>query len=218
MNIKNILFDLDGTIIKSDKGIIKSILLSLEEIGIKENDIEKLKAFLGPPLYDSYKKYYGISDEDYEKALDVFHEYYRLKGIFECELYPNVEETLKTLNEKGYNLFLATSKPEIEAKRIILYFGLDKYFKFIGGSDGDRGGKRSNKTAVIKYVLNENNIIDVNECIMVGDRYHDIEGAKNLGIKSVAVLYGYGSIEEFKEYEADIIIEDIKDLIEEIKS
>lgn len=210
MKQKHILFDLDGTIVRSDPGITRGVQKSLEHFGIYE-ELENLKKFVGPPLVESYTKLYGLSLLQYEKALEIFHEYYRSTGIFECELYEGIEEMLKVLS-KDYRLYIATSKPEKEARRVIEHFGLDKYFTFIGGSDGDFNTKRSTKAAVIEYVLKSNNIEDKTAAIMVGDKVHDIVGANTVGLKSIGILYGYGSMEEFDK--ANYIVRNVDDLRE----
>lgn len=210
MKQKHILFDLDGTIVRSDPGITRGVQKSLEQFGIYEEP-ENLKKFVGPPLVESYTKLYGLSLLQYEKALEIFHEYYRSTGIFECELYEGIEEMLKVLS-KDYRLYIATSKPEKEARRVIEHFGLDKYFTFVGGSDGDFNTKRSTKAAVIEYVLKSNNIEDKTAAIMVGDKVHDIVGANTVGLKSIGILYGYGSMEEFDK--ANYIVRNVDDLRE----
>ena len=210
MKQKHILFDLDGTIVRSDPGITRGVQKSLEHFGIYEEP-ENLKKFVGPPLVESYTKLYGLSLLQYEKALDIFHEYYRSTGIFECELYEGIEEMLKVLS-KDYRLYIATSKPEREARRVIEHFGLNKYFTFVGGSDGDFNTKRSTKAAVIEYVLKSNNIEDKTAAIMVGDKIHDIVGANTVGLKSIGILYGYGSMEEFDK--ANYIVRTVDDLRE----
>jgi HAD hydrolase, family IA, variant 1 len=210
MKQKHILFDLDGTIVRSDLGITRGVQKSLEHFGIYEEP-ENLKKFVGPPLVESYTKIYGLSLLQYEKALEIFHEYYRSTGIFECELYEGIEEMLKVLS-KDYRLYIATSKPEKEARRVIEHFGLDKYFTFVGGSDGDFNTKRSTKAAVIEYVLKSNNIEDKTAAIMVGDKVHDIVGANTVGLKSIGILYGYGSMEEFDK--ANYIVRNVDDLRE----
>lgn len=210
MKQKHILFDLDGTIVRSDPGITRGVQKSLEHFGIYEEP-ENLKKFVGPPLVESYTKLYGLSLLQYEKALDIFHEYYRSTGIFECELYEGIEEMLKVLS-KDYRLYIATSKPEREARRVIEHFGLNKYFTFVGGSDGDFNTKRSTKAAVIEYVLKSNNIEDKTAAIMVGDKIHDIVGADTVGLKSIGILYGYGSMEEFDK--ANYIVRTVDDLRE----
>ena len=208
MKQKHILFDLDGTIVRSDLGITKGVQKSLEHFGIYE-ELDDLKKFVGPPMVESYTNFYGFSLEQYKEALDVFHDYYRTVGIFECELYDGIEEMLDSLS-KEYKLYLATSKPEREARRVIEHFGLDKYFTFVGGSDGDFNTKRATKTAVIEYVLDTNKIMDRGFAIMVGDKSHDIVGAGNAGLKSIGVLYGYGGLEEFEG--ANYIVRNVEDL------
>lgn len=208
MKQKHILFDLDGTIVRSDLGITKGVQKSLEHFGIYE-ELDDLKKFVGPPMVESYTNFYGFSLEQYKEALDVFHDYYRTVGIFECELYEGIEEMLDSLS-KEYKLYLATSKPEREARRVIEHFGLDKYFTFVGGSDGDFNTKRATKTAVIEYVLETNKIMDRGFAIMVGDKSHDIVGAGNAGLKSIGVLYGYGGLEEFEG--ANYIVKNVEDL------
>ena len=208
MKQKHILFDLDGTIVRSDLGITKGVQKSLEHFGIYE-ELDDLKKFVGPPMVESYTNFYGFSLEQYKEALDVFHNYYRSVGIFECELYEGIEEMLNSLS-KEYKLYVATSKPEREAKRVIEHFGLEKYFTFVGGSDGDFNTKRDTKTAVIEYVLETNKIMDRNFAIMVGDKSHDIVGAGNTGLKSIGVLYGYGGLEEFEG--ANYIVRNVEDL------
>ena len=208
MKQKHILFDLDGTIVRSDLGITKGVQKSLEHFGIYE-ELDDLKKFVGPPMVESYTNFYGFSLEQYKEALDVFHDYYRTVGIFECELYEGIEEMLDSLS-KEYKLYVATSKPEREARRVIDHFGLDKYFTFVGGSDGDFNTKRATKTAVIEYVLETNKIMDRGFAIMVGDKSHDIVGAGNTGLKSVGVLYGYGDLEEFEG--ANYIVKNVEDL------
>ena len=208
MKQKHILFDLDGTIVRSDLGITKGVQKSLEHFGIYE-ELDDLKKFVGPPMVESYTNFYGFSLEQYKEALDVFHDYYRTVGIFECELYDGIEEMLDILS-KEYKLYVATSKPEREARRVIVHFGLDKYFTFVGGSDGDFNTKRATKTAVIEYVLETNKIMDRGFAIMVGDKSQDIVGAGNAGLKSIGVLYGYGGLEEFEG--ANYIVKNVEDL------
>lgn len=210
MKQKHILFDLDGTIVRSDLGITKGVQKSLEHFGIYE-ELEDLKKFVGPPMVESYTKFCGLSLLQYEEALAIFHKYYKSVGIFECELYEGIEDMLESLSKK-YKLYVATSKPETEARRVIEHFGLDKYFTYVGGADGDFNTKRATKAAVIEYVLETNEIEDRSQAIMVGDKSHDIVGASNMGLKSIGVLYGYGGIEEFEG--ANYIVKSVDDLRE----
>lgn len=208
MKQKHILFDLDGTLVRSDPGITKGVQKSLEYFGIYEK-IENLKKFVGPPMVESYTKFYNLTMEQYEKALSIFREYYISEGIFDCELYEGIKEMSQSLSVDN-KLYLATSKPETEAKRIMSYFGLDKYFTFIGGADGDFNTKRATKTGVIEYVIESTGINDRSLAIMVGDKSHDIVGAFNAGLKSVGVTYGYGTVGELED--ANYIVKTVQDL------
>lgn len=214
MKYKNILFDLDGTIIKSESGVIKGLKLSLAYLGIEVKDEALLLKFLGPPLYDSYKKYFNLNDDEYVKALEVFRKYYLEKGIFDCTLYDGIQECLESLYQSGLKLFIATSKPETEARRIIEHFQLEKFFEFIGGADCDHNGERTTKTAVIEYVIDRAKITNRDSILMVGDRFHDIVGAKNANIASMSVLYGYGSEEEFLRYNTNYIVKSTNDIVD----
>ena len=206
-----ILFDLDGTITKSEQGIVNSVIYALKEFGINETDREKLKAFIGPPLDASFMKYYGFDACKAKKAVEYYRVYYKDKGIFEAPLYEDVKQTLVTLKSMGKRLFLATSKPTVFAKQILEHWEIDGFFEDAVGSNLD--GTRVKKDEVITEVLNSNRISDRSKVLMVGDREHDILGAKKVGIKSVGVLYGYGDLDELNSAGADFIIENIGDII-----
>lgn len=210
-NYQNVFFDLDGTITKSGLGITRSVKKGLEAVGIIENNLEKLNNFIGPPLYDSFVKYYNLNEKDYKIALHAFHERYKSIGIFECEVYEGVENLLKDLRENGKKLYVATSKPEFEARRVIEHFDLNKYFEFVGGSDGDHNCERPTKSHVIKYVLDSCHL-NQKDCIMIGDKSHDIIGAKSNNLLSIGVLYGYGNLEELEKAGADFICKDTNEV------
>ena len=198
------LFDLDGTITDPGEGITNSVMYALKKYGIIETDRTALYKFIGPPLYSSFEKYYGFSHNQSIEAVEFYREYYRDTGIFENLVYSGVEDMLSTLKARGKTVVLATSKPEIFAKRILEHFGLAKYFDFVAGATLD--GSLINKADIIAYALDTLNITDKSRCVMIGDRLHDIEGAKQNGIFSVGVTYGYGSFEELSDAGADVII------------
>ncbi len=207
---KYILFDLDGTLTDSREGIINSVVYALKKFDIEVENLDSLIPFIGPPLLDSFQKYYHFSPEKAAEALVYYREYFSVKGIFENQVYDGIKELLETLKARGYELLLATSKPEEYAKRIMDHFELSPYFSFIGGASMDE--KRSSKSAVIHYVLTDNQITDLSEVIMVGDREHDVKGAKANGLEVIGVLFGYGSLEELQESGADYIAELPKDI------
>jgi len=191
-------------------GITRSVQYALSFFGITIYNLEELCPFIGPPLKDSFKEFYHFTDEQAEEAVQKYREYFSAKGIFENEVYEGMEEFLKDQTQQGKNVMLATSKPEPFAIQILEHFNLGRYFSFIGGSTFD--GSRSTKTDVIRYVLDTQDIKDLSKVVMVGDRKHDIEGAKENGVDSVGVLYGYGSEAELKQAGADYIVASIAEL------
>lgn len=205
-----ILFDLDGTIIDPKIGITSSVAYALNKFNIHVEDLDNLCKFIGPPLKDSFMEYYNFSEEDAKQAILYYRERFQDKGIYENFLYENFEDLLIALKTQGKTLLIATSKPTVFAERILEHFNLRKYFDFVGGSNFD--GTRANKSEVIFHVLKENSISDLSKAIMVGDRKHDIIGAKKAGLQSVGVLYGYGNYEELEASGADYIVKDVEEL------
>ncbi len=207
--IKNILFDLDGTIIEPEEGIVNSVVFALNKLGIDESDKKKLTKFIGPPLIKSFANFYELSDKDANKAVQYYREFFGEKGLYQNFLYDDIKELLEHLQDRGFKLFVATSKPTIYAKKIIKNFNLDKKFEGIIGSNLDNS--RTDKTEVIQYVLNS---FDLNpqETIMIGDRKFDMIGAKNNNLISIGVTYGHGNIEELKKAKADFIVNSCQEL------
>lgn len=210
MKFKYVLFDLDGTLTNPAIGITNSVMYSLRKFGIEVKDRSALYKFIGPPLQDSFEKYCGLSKQDAKRAVEYYREFYRDKGIFENIVYDGIEDLLKLLKAKSRSVLLASSKPEVFAKQILEYFGIAGYFTFIAGSELD--GTRVNKDEVIQYALTSCNINDLSKVIMIGDREHDIIGAKKQGIKSLGVLYGFGDRKELEDAGADYILETVPDV------
>ncbi len=203
-------FDLDGTLTDPKIGITKSVQHSLRAFGISVADPDELLHFIGPPLKDSYQKYYGFSDHDAERAIAVYREYFTDKGIYENAVYGGIEEMLAEQRALGKTLVVATSKPTVFAGQVLAHFGIDAHFAFVAGSELD--GRRSRKDQVIRYALDQMGIAETRGVIMVGDREHDIIGAKKTGMESIGVLYGYGSREELASAGADYIVQDVRAL------
>ena len=210
MKKQYILFDLDGTLTDPAEGITKSVQYALKHFGIEEDDLEKLQPFIGPPLMESFMDFYGFSEEQAREAVTYYREYFRPQGIFENEVYKGIPELLEKLTDAGKTLILATSKPVVFAEQILEHFDLRQYFEFIGGSDIEQ--TRAKKTEILQYILEECQLVDLTELVMVGDRKHDIIGAKQFGIDMVGVLYGYGSEEELKEAGADVLVDSVREL------
>ena len=208
------LFDLDGTITDPGEGITNSVAYALEHFGIRVEDKTQLYPFIGPPLLDSFRRFYGFSEKQADEAVKTYREYYRAEGIHQNLLYPGISDVLKTLHDKEKILAVATSKPEPFARQILEHFGLAQYFTFIGGATFDVS--RSKKADVIRYVLETLHVEDKRQVLMIGDRSHDIIGAKANGLDAMGVLYGYGCIEEFKGAGADHIAKSPKDILKQI--
>ena len=204
-----LLFDLDGTLTDPMVGITSSVQYALEKFGIHVRYLKELIPFIGPPLAESFQKFYGFSKEDAERAIQYYREYYAPKGIFENEVYEGIPEMLAHLTEAGFTLLVATSKPTVFARKVLKHFGMEDYFSFVGGSELD--GSRTKKAEVISYILKTCGI-EAKEAIMIGDRRHDIEGGKACGLESVGVLYGYGTEQELTEAGADHIIRTVAEL------
>jgi len=208
--IKTIFFDLDGTISDSSPGIIKSAQYALESFGITVEDTEEFRKFIGPPLRHTLKEFSNFDDEKVEEVVEKFRERYLPVGIYENTMYAGIDTMLQSLCDSGKTLIIATSKPHIQAQTVLSHFNLDKYFTFVSGAEMD--GTRSSKTEVIRHALEQCNINDISTCIMIGDRKHDIIGAKSVGMKSIGVLYGYGNYDELYEAGADYIVKDVSEL------
>jgi len=218
-NYKAIFFDLDGTLTDSCPGILNSVAYALKKMNVEVPEHNELLSFVGPPLIDEFKRKFNFSHEQAEQSVAYFREYFRDKGIFENTPYDGIKEVLSELKNAGYILVIATSKPEEFAMRIAKHFELEEYFEFICGSTFDE--TRNKKHQVIKYAvekLSEKYDISNDEILMIGDRHHDIDGAKLNEIDSMGVLYGYGSEEELRAAGAHYIAAGVSDIAAAILS
>ena len=193
--IKNILIDLDGTLTDPKVGITTSARYGLEKIGHPISDEINIDWIIGPPLKASLAKILNVEADHVlaEQALMGYRERFAVKGLYENHVFEGVAETLAELKRRGYRLFLATAKPTVYAKQILEHFDLAQYFTDIYGSE--LNGDRTNKAELIQYILAQQKL-QADQCMMVGDREHDIFGARQNGIDTIAVNYGYGSQEE----------------------
>ena len=205
-----ILLDLDGTITNPYIGITNGVIYAYEHLGLEVPERESLRSFIGPPLIVEFTRR-GLPEEQAREAVRLYREYYGETGLFENELIHGTVEFLRELKQRGKRVCLATSKPEQFSVRILERFGIAQYFDFIGAAAMD--GSRDSKLAVIQYVLDSTGA-SPQECLMVGDRMHDIIGAHDAGMKCAAVLVGFGSREEFAEYKADYVAETLADVLE----
>ncbi len=217
-----VLFDLDGTLSDPSIGITNSVMHALKHWNIQVEDRSELYKFIGPPLIESFERFYGFSKEESWEAVEVYREYFSVKGLFENDMYEGIPELLRELKARGKTIALATSKPELYARQILEHFGIDGYFDFIGGASMDE--IRVAKADVIRYAFESMGMLAAGETllpddvragtVMVGDRFHDIEGAKKNGLRSIGVLFGFGSREELEAAGADHIAETVEDILE----
>lgn len=206
-----VFFDLDGTLTNPFVGIASSVKYALNKFGIEVENLRDLAIFIGPPLYDSFTKFYHMSDEEAKTAIKYYRERYEVTGWMENYVYDGIYTLLDTLKKKGYKLVIATSKPENTTNFILKHFDLLKYFDFVAGATLD--GTRIHKDQVIKHALDSLNITDPSKVIMVGDRKFDVLGAKEFNIETIAVEYGYGNKEEFIASGAAYIVKDVLDIL-----
>ena len=206
-----LLFDLDGTLTDPFEGITRSVEYALNAFGIEVEDRRVLAPFIGPPLVESLTERYGFTMEDAVAAVAKYREYFAVKGLYENELFEGIPELLSDCREAGYKISMATSKPTHYARIIAEHFDIARYFDAIHGSSLD--GSRITKSSVVAEAVQEEHL-DPTRALMIGDRRHDVEGAGEHGIRTVGVLYGYGSLEEHTAAGAAYIVEDINELRE----
>lgn len=210
-------FDLDGTLTQSEYGIMESFRYALEKMGIDDGGDEKLKTFIGPPLFNSFRDGYRLSDEEADRGVTLYREYYNEYGFKNAPLYEGITCCLEQLKSEGAVLMVVTSKPEALARRVIQVKEIERYFADVVGPTPDN--KEPDKSWLIYEAMRrlgiEKDNSDVKKkMVMVGDRFYDIEAAKKVGIDSVGVLYGYGSLEELKSAGATYLAERPENIVQ----
>lgn len=208
-----LLFDLDGTLTDPKVGICTCVQYALASFGIEEPDLDKLEPFIGPPLKDSFMKFYQMDEAQAEAAIEKYRERFSDTGIFENKLYAGIPEMIRALNSKGMFMAVASSKPTVYVQRILEHFQIARYFRVVVGSELD--GTRSSKDEVVTEALRQlfgDKPVEKDKVYMIGDRCFDVEGAHAIGVEAVGVTYGYGSMEELKEAKADYIVRSVEEL------
>ena len=216
-NFDLILFDLDGTITDSGEGITKSVQYALSKLGIEEPDLENLRKFIGPPLIDSFEKYYGFSREEAVHAREIFNERYQPIGWKENRPYEGIEEVLKALKKEGKMLGIATSKPADTANRVLSHFGLRDYFSVfcaapLNGIGGEKAGR-------IQAAIEDAKTLgcEAKNVIMVGDTKFDVLGAHECNIPCVGVTWGFAVEGEFESCDTEFVVDTMEELLEILK-
>lgn len=208
--MKYVLFDLDGTLTDPKEGITKCVQYALGAFGIVEDNLDNLTAFIGPPLIESFMKYYGFDEKNAWNCIEKYRERFEAVGKFENRVLDGVPQMLKKLKENGCKIALASAKPEYFAKQILEKYDLMQYFDFVKGAD--LNGRHTEKQSIIREVLEKLSVESLSEAVMVGDRLHDIVGAHNCGIKCIGVRFGYAEEGELEQYHADYIADTVGDL------
>lgn len=213
MKQKVILFDLDGTITDPKIGITKSFQYALQHFGIQVDNLDALEPVIGPPLKKSFSEFYHLPEEQIESAIEKYRERFSTVGLYENEIYDGMENLLKELSEAGYILEIASSKPTVFVEKICEHFKIKQYFTHIVGSFLD--GRRGEKEEVVEEAIRLSKATP-DHIIMVGDRIYDVIGAHKKGIAVIGVSYGYGGRQELEEAGADVIVDTVAQLREEL--
>ena len=213
MTQKAILFDLDGTLTDSAEGILNCVTVALEHFGLPVYDRQTMIVFVGPPLFETFPKF-GVPADGVQTAIDIFRARYTTVGKFENTPFPGIREMLATLRAQGHTLYIATSKPEQQAKEILEHFDLAQYFDIIAGAATDKS--RATKEEVIAYLKEQSG--PIGQAIMVGDTIFDVKGAVAHDIPAIGVSWGYGKVEDMIEAGASAIATSPEHLVELINA
>ncbi len=207
-----VLFDLDGTLTDSGEGITRCVQYALrKEFDIRVENLHELDCFVGPPLKEQFMSYAGLNEEDAERAIRAYRERYRTRGIYENRLYDGIPELLAALARRGMLMAVASSKPTEFCREILRYFGIEQYFRVVVGSE--MNGERTRKSDVVEEALRQLGMTGMKrQAVLVGDRLYDVEGAKEAGIGSIGVTFGYGSREELENAWPDCIVDNTREL------
>ena len=208
-----IAFDLDGTLTNPERGLICAFVYCFKKLSVPYESKESLKRYIGPPLYDEWMKDFGWTFDEASYAVEIFREYYNVYGWWDNEVYEGIEELLSELKARGKKLVVATSKPEVTAKKVLRLFGLDKYFDYIAGASPD--GTNDLKWQILTRAL-EAVGAEKSASILIGDRKYDAEGAKICGIDSLGVLWGHGSRDELESAGFEYISENTDAVLEKL--
>ncbi len=208
----HIIFDLDGTLTDNTQGIINSLKYAFDRMQIDDYPEDKLNDFIGPPLQWGFSQLFGMNERNTKLAVEFFREYYSENGWHQNVPYDGIPEMMAELDRLGKRMYIATSKFEKFAVRIIEHFEMDKYILQVKGADYK--GEKANKTQIITDLLQMQQLAPSEEIVMVGDTLFDMEGGKQNGLSTIAVAYGFGKEHELKAAQPDFYAEDVEELYE----
>lgn len=194
--MSTLFLDLDGTLTDPKQGITACVNHVLQKLGLPQQAPDTLDWVIGPALQDSFA---ALGVPDPLAAVDLYRARYSTIGLLENQVYDGIPEALKLLCDQGHELHLATAKPHTYARRITAHFGLDRFLSEQFGPELD--GTRSNKGDLLAHALKRLGL-NPSECLMVGDRHHDFDAARAVGMRSIGVAWGYGPDDELKQADA----------------
>lgn len=189
---KAIIFDLDGTLLDTTEGVLFAVNKTIEQLRLKQLDHEILKLFVGPPMQESFARYYHMDKEEAMKAATLFRKNYKDHSLLKASFYPGTVPTLQSLREKGYSIAVATNKSHENAMDILKHFGIMEYLDYALGSD--MAGKLT-KTDIIAKSIEALHVLP-KEAVYVGDSEYDAVGAANCSMAFIAAMYGFGFHDE----------------------
>lgn len=198
-----VIFDFDGTVADTGDGVFSSVRYALDKLGLSQPSEEEIRTFLGPPLDFSFRNVCKLDDETIEEAIRLYRTFYPEKGVYMFTLYDGMTELFKSLSDKGIKIAIASAKPEVFLKTAVSHAGIERFVGFVGGTTLEN--KDTSKASVIKRAM-EAVGAEPDKTLMVGDRCFDINSAKEVGIKSIGVLFGYGTKEELSQSCADYLV------------
>ena len=206
MKYTTILFDLDGTLTRSEKGITCSALYACEKMGFTGHNEEEFKVFIGPPLFESFQKVCGMTPEQAHRAIELYRERFSVVGWAENEVYTGIASLIRSLKKNGCKIAITTAKPQAFAEKIAKKFGFEPYLDALIGPGMDN--THASKAWIVKKAIEQLGGVPV----MIGDRCYDVEGGRENGIDTIGVCYGYGTREELVKAGATHIAQTVEEL------
>lgn len=204
-----VFFDFDGTIADTGEGIFSSVEYAIEEMGFSPLPFDRLRTFIGPPIFESFRRELGMNDEQAAVAVEKYRERYSESGIFRLRVYDGIEDLIKQIKKSGIKVAIASSKPEKFVMRLIDYLNISPLIDFIAAPESDKAPE--GKTVLVEKAVNRFGV-DKTRALMVGDRYFDIDGANGAGVESVGVTFGYGSREELEKAGSTYLADNADDI------
>lgn len=204
-----VFFDFDGTIADTGEGIFSSVSYAIAAMGFPPLPDSRLRTFIGPPIFNSFRRELGMNDEQSAKAVEKYRERYSESGIYQLEVYEGIEELIRDLKNSGIKVAIASSKPEKFVVRLVEFLKMDSLIDFIAAPESDKAPE--SKAVLVEKAVKHFGV-DKSRALMVGDRCFDIDGANGAGIKSIGVTFGYGSREELEKTGSTYIADNTDDI------